>query len=80
MTTLVIRGNSAQSRSFLEYARTLPYVEVAEEGSEHFTHKLKPEVENAILKSEREEELVVCENVDDMFEKLGLQYVKTRIQ
>ena len=49
MTTLIVKGKSAQARQFLEFARTLPCVEVVEERQQRF----KPEVEETLRKSER---------------------------
>lgn len=74
MTTLQVKSNSAQSRKFLEYASTLPYVKVVET-----QRRFKPEVEEALRASERGEGLTYCEDLDDMFKKLGLKYAKTRI-
>ena len=75
LATLIIKNDSAQSRNFLAHARTLPYVDVVEE-----RRRFKPEVEEALRKSEQGEDLVACENLDDMFAKLGLKYAKTRIR
>jgi len=75
MTTLQVKSNSVQSRKFLEYASTLPYVTVVEE-----QRRFKPEVEKSLRESERGEGLTYCEDVDDLFNKLGLKYAKTRLQ
>ena len=55
MTTLIVKGKSVQARRFLEFARTLSCVEVVEEKQQRF----KPEVEEALRKSEHREDLVV---------------------
>lgn len=69
MTTLIVKGKSAKSRQFLEFARTLPYVEVAEEKQ----RRLKPEIEASIRRSQQGlEDLVVCKDADDMFKRLGI--------
>ena len=58
MTTLIIRSDSAQSRQFLEYARTLPYIDVVEE--EMIPERtLKRLVERSIKKSMRGENLTI---------------------
>ena len=69
MTTLIVKGKSMQALNFLEFARSLPYVEVAEEKRRRF----KPEVEEALRKSERWEDVVICKDADDMFKKLGIR-------
>ena len=66
MTTLIVKGKSAQARQFLEFARTLPCVEVVEKKQRRFKETLR--------KSERREDLVICEDLNDMFNKLGLNY------
>ena len=69
MTTLIVKGKSMQALNFLEFARSLPYVEVAEEKK----RRLKPEIEAAILRSQQGlEDLIVCKDADDMFKKLGI--------
>ena len=68
MTTLIVKGKSMQALNFLEFARSLPYVEVAEEKQRRF----KPEVEASLQKSLRGEDLVKCKDIDDMFKKLGI--------
>ena len=69
MTTLVIRKNNIHSRKFLEYARSLPYVDVVEEKQRRF----KPEVEESLQKSLRGEDLVRCKDAEDMFKQWGLR-------
>ena len=69
MTTLIVKGKSMQALNFLEYARSLPYVEVAEEKQRRF----KPEVEASLQKSLRGEDLVRCKNAEDMFKQWGLR-------
>jgi hypothetical protein len=70
MATLIVKGNNATARRFLEFARTLPYVEIIE-GNDKPVKKLKPEVEASIKMSMRGEGLTECSDVDDMFKKLG---------
>ena len=72
MPTLVIKTNSAQSRQFLEYARTLPYVDVVDE-SYAPQRRFKPEVEETLRKAERGEDLIVCKDAEDMFRQWGLR-------
>ena len=71
MTTLIVRGRSAQSQQFLAYAKTLPYVDVLEDNNRK-VKRFKPEVEDVLLKSEHGEDLIKCENLDEMFIQLGI--------
>ena len=69
MTTLVIKRNNIHSRKFLEYARSLPYIDVVE-NDKNSIRKFKPKVQNALLASERGEGLIEYGSVDEMFEHL----------
>ena len=69
MTTLIVKGKSAKAMRFLENARTLPFVEVEDKKQRRF----KPEVEEALRKSERWEDVVICKDAEDMFKQLGLR-------
>ncbi len=71
MTTLVVKGNSLSARQFLEFVRTLPFVEVIEDKKEP-RKKMKQAVTNALKKSEQGEDLIECKDADDMFRKLGI--------
>ena len=71
MTTLIIRKDNAQSRHFLAYARTLPYIDVVEEGKVP-EKKLKPSVVRSIKRSMRGKDLIACENAEEMFRQLGI--------
>ena len=71
MTTLVIRRDNIHSRKFLEYARSLPYVDVVENKKDSI-RKFKPEVQEALLASEQGEGLVEYGSVDEMFKQLGI--------
>jgi hypothetical protein len=72
MTTLIVKDDSITSRQFLEYARTLPYIEVVEK-IDQSDKTLKPSVAKALRKSANGEGLVECKDADDMFQKLGLR-------
>jgi len=67
MTTLIIKNNNVHARHFIEYARSLPYVEVVEAE----TRRFKPEVEKALRDSKKGVGLVRCEDAQDMFKRLG---------
>ena len=71
MTTLIIRNDSTQSRQFLEFACTLPYIDVVEEGIAP-ERKLKPSVIRSIRRSMHGKDLIECENAEDMFGQLGI--------
>jgi PII-like signaling protein len=71
MTTLVIKGNNIHSRKFLEYARSLPYIDVVD-NNKNSIRKFKPEVQEALLASERGEGLTEYGSVDEMFKQLGI--------
>jgi len=71
MTTLVVRRNNIHSRKFLEYARSLPYVDVVE-NDKNSIRKFKPEVQEALKASERGDGLVEYGSVDEMFNQLGI--------
>jgi hypothetical protein len=68
MTTLIINSREKQARQFLAFAQTLPYVEVIEPK----TDILKKSVAETLRKADHGEDLVVCQNADDMFGKLGI--------
>ena len=72
MTTLAVKNTGAQSRNFLEYARSLPYVRVITEDHHIWKKKPKPEVEEALLKAERGEDVTVCKDAEDIFRCLGI--------
>ena len=71
MTTLTIKSNDAQARQFIRYARTLPFVKVEKKMPDSI-YDLKPEVRDALLASERGEDLIRCETLEEMFEQLGI--------
>jgi hypothetical protein len=71
MTTLVLKNNSLGAQQFLKFARTLPYIDIIEDDKKT-TDVLRMSVVETLKKTEREEDLVVCENIDDLFEKLGI--------
>ena len=71
MTTLLVRGNSSESQQFLEFAKTLPYIDVVEENGKP-VKEVKRVVADALKKSEQGVDLTVCEDADDMFKKLGI--------
>jgi len=71
MTTLFVRENGSESKYFLEFVRTLPYIDIVEENGVP-VKKVKRTVADALRKSELGDELTVCEDADDMFKKLGI--------
>jgi hypothetical protein len=71
MTTIVLKEDNVNARQFLEFARTLPYVEIIEE-PQSTAKPFKKAVSNALRKSEEGKELVTCRNIEDMFAKLGI--------
>ena len=71
MTTLIIRRNNIHSRKFLEYARSLPYIDIVE-NDKNSIRKFKPEVQKALLASEQGEGLIEYGSVDEMFKQLGI--------
>ncbi|MCL2739480.1 MAG: hypothetical protein FWE30_08565 [Bacteroidales bacterium] len=70
MTTLTIRSNSAQAKLFIAYARSLPYVKVADK--ERTQADLKPAVLESMRKTDRSEGLTEHASVDAMFKHLGI--------
>ena len=71
MTTLIIRDNSLNAQRFLEFVRTLPFVDIVEQNDSPIK-KVKPVVARALKKSEHGKELIICKDADDMFKKLGI--------
>jgi hypothetical protein len=71
MTTIVLKETNLHAKQFLEFARTLPYVDIIEE-SQRTVKQFKKVVSNALKKSEQGKDLVVCRNAEDMFTKLGI--------
>jgi len=71
MTTLVIKDNSLRAHQFLEFARTLPYIDIVED-SKIRTQNVKKSVAATLSKSEQGKDLIACENANDMFRKLGI--------
>ena len=71
MTTLIINSNSAEAVSFLQHARSLPFVEVIEKSDEPVV-RFKPAVERSMRRSLKGKGLVACQDADDMFQKLGI--------
>jgi hypothetical protein len=71
MTTIVLRDNNSNAKQFLEFIRTLPYVDIIEE-SPTTGKKFKKAVSDALKKSEQGKDLVVCHDVEDMFTKLRI--------
>ena len=70
MTTLTINSNSKEALTFIEYARSLPFVV---EKTKKTARRLKPEVEQSILRSMRGEGLSKTYNTpEEMFEALGI--------
>ena len=61
-----------QSRQFLAFVRTLPYIDIVEENDTR-TRKFKPAVERSLKKSVRGEDLVACKDAEDMFKQWGLR-------
>ena len=76
MTTLTIRSNSAQAKLFIAYARSLPYVKVADK--ERTQLRFRPCVEKSLRESKRGVGLTEFANLDDMYQQIGLTYAKTR--
>ena len=72
MPTLIVRNDGPDARQFLAFAQTLPYVDVIEDITKHKKSTLKKSVINTLRKTEQGEDLVVCKNVDEMFEQLGI--------
>ena len=71
MVTLIIKDNSSNAQQFLEFVRTLPYVNVVEDNDKP-VKKLKRVVSNVLKKSEQGKDLIICKDADDMFKKLGI--------
>jgi len=72
MTTLIIDNKSTEARNLIKYARTFSFVKVADEVRKT-ERRLKPEVEQSILRSMRGEDLSKTYNTaDEMFEALGI--------
>ena len=71
MTTLMVRDRGSEAKQFLNYARTLPFVDVLDEKSDKPEKKLKPSVEAGIRKSMRGEGLTYHDSVDDMLKSMG---------
>lgn len=79
MTTLIIKGRGAQSRHFLEYARTLPFVEVVEEKESQYSdvtvNRNKAECRepdedfyrSVTMKEFKEKALTMVEDIDKMY-------------
>ena len=72
MPTLLVRNDDLDARQFLAFAQTLPYVNVIEDIPKHKKATLKKSVINTLRKTEQGKELVVCENIDEMFVQLGI--------
>ncbi|MDR3260974.1 MAG: hypothetical protein LBT78_03980 [Tannerella sp.] len=72
MPTLIVKDKSSEAQQFLAFARTLPYVHIVEDASAKNESALKASVADTLRKTERGEELVVCENAEDMFNRLGI--------
>jgi len=72
MPTLLVRNDGLDARQFLAFAQTLPYVDVIEDMPNYKKDTLKKSVINTLKKTEQGKELVVCKNVDEMFEQLGI--------
>ena len=69
MTTITIKSKRAEAMSFIEYARSLPYVEVTEEPVVRF----KPAVERSMKRSLQGKGLSKAyDNIEDMFKDLGI--------
>jgi hypothetical protein len=71
MTTIVLKESNSHAKQFLEFVRTLPYVDIIEE-PQSTVKQFKSAVSNALKKSEQGKDLVVCRNAEDMFAKLGI--------
>jgi hypothetical protein len=71
MTTLVLKNNSLDAKQFLRFARTLPYIDIIEDNKK-VADIPKISVIETLKKTECGEELVVCENADDLFKKLNI--------
>jgi hypothetical protein len=70
MATLIVKENSLKAQQFLEFVRTLSYVNIVEDKNPAV--KFKKSVANTLKKSEQGKELIECNNADDMFNKLGI--------
>jgi hypothetical protein len=72
MTTIALKESDLNANHFLlEFARTLPYVDIIEE-PQSTVKQFKSAVSSALKKSEQGKDLLVCRNAEDMFTKLGL--------
>ena len=70
ITTILIKNdNTEDSIRFLEFARTLPYIEVIDEQT---NPQFNPSVVETLKKSENNEDLIECKDANDMFNKLGI--------
>ncbi|MDR1974100.1 MAG: hypothetical protein LBQ31_05435 [Bacteroidales bacterium] len=73
MTTLVLKNNSLAAVQFLKFARTLPYVDVIETAPNSVgNYELKDVVVDTMRKTELGEDLTICKDAEDMFNKLGI--------
>ncbi|MDR0866275.1 MAG: hypothetical protein LBO74_15280 [Candidatus Symbiothrix sp.] len=71
MPTLVLKDNSLDALQFLQFARTLPYIDIIED-FEKAVPGFKKSVADTLKKTEQGKELVVCKNAEDMFNKLDI--------
>jgi hypothetical protein len=72
MTTLVLKNNSPEAQQFLRFARTLPYIDIIESDDKDTVNILKVSVAETLNKAEQGEDLIICENAEEMFKKLGI--------
>ncbi len=73
MTTLIVKDDSSDARQFLEFVRTLPYVNIVDnDKKENSMEKVKKNVAKTLKKTEQKKDLIPCKDADDMFNKLGI--------
>ena len=76
MTTLTVNTNSAEALTFLDFARTLPFVNVENEDEcpicKNANYRLRPEVERSIRRSMQGIDVVACDSMEEMFKDLGI--------
>jgi hypothetical protein len=71
MPTLIVKDSSIHAQQFLAFARTLPYIDFVDDVRKP-ARTLKKSVMDTLKKTERGKELIVCEDANDMFNKLGI--------
>ena len=76
MTTLTINSNSTEALTFIEHARSLPFVNVENEEEcpicKAAGYSVRPEVECSIKRSMQGIDVEAFDSLDDLFKDLGI--------